>query len=100
MPRRNPITIEHGGEWWEMNRKGWIIRPGLVHGSDSWRVIGAVRLNNFGHVVRRYSLEEILQNPSAIPWHHKNGKQCVHILDHDHGSTRMWCQPGHRLYAS
>lgn len=92
------ITIRHGDEYWEMNHKGWVIRPGLVSGSPSWRVVGAVRFNNFGHWVRRYSLEEILQAPSAIPWQHKNGRQRVHILDHDHGAMRMWGSPGHTLY--
>ncbi len=100
MAKKNPITICYGNEWWEMNEQGHIIRPGLVQGSAQWRVIGAVRLNNFGREVERFSLEDILRDPGAISWQYKNGRQRVHILDFDHGGTRMWSSPGHRLYRS
>lgn len=64
--------------------------------SDTWRCTGAVRLNNFGHVVERFSLADVLAG--GIEWKHKNGKQRVHITDLDHGTFRVWGSPDHTVY--
>ena len=56
--------------------------------SGKWVLTGAVERNNFGHVVRRYSLSDLLRLP--INWQHKNGKQKVFITDLDHGARRIW----------
>ena len=70
-------------------------RDGMNTASDSWRITGAVRLNNFGYEVERFTLTEVLAG--GIRWAHKNGKQRVHLTDFDHGTHRMWCSPDHRV---
>jgi hypothetical protein len=87
------IRIERGGDTWYADRRGRIERPGLVAGSDSWRLVGAVERNNFGRVTRRYSLAEVLTDPGSIPWRFKNGAQRTFPLDFGHGSVREWCSP-------
>jgi len=67
----------------------------LVRGSASWRIIGAVTCNNFGHVVKRWTCREVLDTPEAIPWKWKNGKQRSYLLDYDHGSNRRRESPGY-----
>lgn len=74
---------------------GRIERPGLVSGSDSWRILGAVRVNNFGHVVERFTLADLLERADSIPWRFRNGKQRTHVVDYDHGSRRVWMSPRH-----
>lgn len=83
-------TIQHGREYWKLHDTGEIERPGMFGPSGSWTVAGAVERNNFGNVTRRYSLAEILANPGAIPWRHKNGSQRVFVRDWDHGTLREW----------
>lgn len=90
------MTIESDGMYYKMNDKGWISGE-HVTGSDSWRITGAVTLNNFGRETCRYTLADILADPSAIPWKHKNGKQKTHLTDFDHGTGRLWGSPGHRV---
>jgi hypothetical protein len=89
-------TIYHGGEFWRLHDTGEIERPGCCGPSPSWRVTGAVMRNNFGYVTRRYTLADILADPGAIPWTHRNGAQRVFVRDFDHGSTREWCSR-HRI---
>lgn len=96
---RVAATIVYGGEYMGLYADGSIDRPKInMPPSGDWKVTGAVTVNNFGHVVRRYSLAEILANPSAIPWQHKNGKQMTFVTDLDHGSKRMWASPTHYIY--
>jgi hypothetical protein len=83
-------TIRHVGEYWTLNDKGQIGRPNRVMPSDSWHVTGACVYNNFGHVIEFYSLAQILADPNAIPWKHKNGKQKTFVRDFDHGTMREW----------
>jgi hypothetical protein len=91
-------TIEYGSEYFKLHPSGYIERTdGHARPSHKWRVVGAVTRNNFGHVVRRYSLDEILRDPSAIPWRHKNGTQRTFLCDYDHGTLREWRSPGHRI---
>lgn len=82
------LHIRHGAEYWTADEAGRITRPGLVTGSDSWRIVGAVARNNFGHVVARYTLADLLRG--NIAWTHANGKQRVFALDYDHGTIREW----------
>jgi hypothetical protein len=89
--------IRYGGEYMRMREDGCISRA--VTGwecSGQWKVVGAVRLNNFGAEVERYSLEDV--KSGRIQWKHKNGNQRVHILDFDHGTYRMWGCPGHSVH--
>lgn len=97
--RRIAATIVHGNERLDLYADGGIGRPAIhMQPSGEWKVTGAVELNNFGGVVRRYSLAEIVRNPSAIPWKFKNGKQRTHVTDLDHGHKRMWASPDHYIY--
>lgn len=76
--------------------EGWLIgRQGWPRGSGKWLLTGAVEYNNFGHVVRRYSQEELLS--AEIPWTHKNGKQRTHLTDLDHGTRRTWGGRNHHF---
>jgi len=95
---REPRTINYGGEYMKLHPNGDISRPKIKMGpSGKWKVTGAVTRNNFGHVVRRWSLQEILDNPAMIPWKHANGKQKTFIQDLDHGTHREWRSPGHSV---
>jgi hypothetical protein len=85
-------TIRHGNEFWRLHDDGCITRPGIFSTpSGKWRVVGAVRRNNFGHIVGRFTLEDILRG--GIQWKHKNGAQRVFVQDFDHGSIREWRTP-------
>jgi hypothetical protein len=59
--------------------------------SDTWRIAGAVRFNNFGHIVQRYSLTEVLK--SDLRCRHKNGKPRIYLTDLNHGTHRMQMSP-------
>lgn len=88
-------TIRYGAEYLKLHDDGRIERPGRFGPSDTWKILGAVRLNNFGHEVERFTLRDVLT--TTIRWKHKNGTQRVHILDLDHGTQRMWGTPGHEV---
>ena len=82
-----------------LHESGEISRPKIgMKSSGQWLVTGAVTRDNFGHVVRRYSLEEVFNNPRSIPWKFKNGKQQTFVTDLDHGTAREWCSPVHRIF--
>ena len=94
--------IHHGDEVMKLHSDGCIERPGdtffdrsTVKPTPAWQIVGALELNNFGHTVRQYTLAEIVNDPSVIPWKWKNGKQRTHVIDFDHGTQRMWCSPTH-----
>jgi hypothetical protein len=95
-------TIDYDGARWTLHGNGEIQRHDVPapynQPSGQWLVTGAETLNNLGGVTRRWTLAEILADPGAIPWKHKNGKQKTHITDLDHGSHRMWMSPGHQVY--
>ncbi len=65
--------------------------------SGKWKITGAVTKDNLGHVRRRYTLAEILANPTAFPWQHKNGAQQTFLTDVDHGTARTWGSPSHHV---
>ena len=90
-------TIQYGAESWILHDNGQIERPGCVAPSEKWRIVGAVRFNNFGHEVERVSLDDILAG-KIKDWKHKNGKQKWHVVDFDHGSIRVWMNPGHAIW--
>ena len=95
-----PRTINYGSEYWRLHEDGAIERPGLVKpNASTWRVLKAVEYNNFGNVVRVYPLSQILADPASIPWQFKNGSQRTYIRDFDHGTTREWRSPRHRVAA-
>jgi len=90
------MYIYSNGVYREVNEKGEIeVTQGKKNFSSQWRIVGAVERNNFGHVVKRYSLSELRQ--SSIEWSYKNGKQKVFIIDYDHGSNREWRSPNHYI---
>lgn len=92
-------TIEHGEEHWRLHEDGAVERPGLVApDARSWRVVGAATRDNFGNIVRWWSLEDILSDAPSIPWRFKNGKQRTFVQDVDHGTRREWRSPKHRIY--
>jgi len=91
-----PLTIHYGREYWKLYENGGIERPGLTKPCpDRWRVTGAVRYNNFGYCVERYTLADVLTK--RLQWRYKNGKQRIHITDFDHGTFRMWGCPNHEV---
>jgi hypothetical protein len=87
-------TIVQNGESMTLYDNGDVARPSLPApyntASGKWKITGAVTLNNLGGVTRRWTLAEILADPSAIPWQHGNGRQRTHLTDLDHGTARMW----------
>lgn len=93
-----PRTICSGGSYYRLHVNGNIERLDMkLEPSDQWRVVGAVQMNNFGRVVKRFSLQDILRDPASIPWRNKNGTQCTHLLDFDHGTIRQWNSPPHSV---
>jgi len=88
-------TIEQNGRYLDLHPDGQIGYPGCLPSGD-WKCTGAVGLNNFGRIVKRYTLKDI-QN-GRVPWKWKNGKQRCHLTDLDHGTPRMWGSPDHKVY--
>lgn len=92
-------TIHYGSEDMAMDEAtGNITRPaiGMDEPSGEWRVVGAVMFNNFGHVVARAYLADILAG-NIKDWQYKNGKQKWHVIDYDHGTYRTWMSPNHSI---
>lgn len=85
------------GRVYRVNTKGEITtanaRGGWAQPSGQWRLLGAVRLNNFGYQVEYVPFERLDMLNAA--WHHANGAQRWHIRDYDHGSIRHWHGPGY-----
>lgn len=91
--------IEYGNETMLLQPDGCVSRPAIgMKASGQWRITGAVERNNFGHVVRRYTLAELLANPRVIPWRFANGKQRTFVQDLDYGTRREWRSPTHSIY--
>ena len=94
--------IEHGNSSYYMTLDGRITGANWKP-SGNWKVTGAVRCNNFGHVTQRYTLADIIADlckpyqERIIQWKNANGTQRTHILDNDHGTGRMWGCPRHSL---
>jgi hypothetical protein len=94
-----PRTIHPDGH--TIHDDGYVQRhdvpPPYGRPSGQWRITGAVTLNNFGYVTRRYTLAEVLADPSAIPWKFRNGKQRTFLTDIDHGTHRVRMSPDHSV---
>ena len=95
-------TIRTGNEYMQLHEDGAIERTTsdgfhVAPNASRWAVVGAVGLNNFGNIVERFSLADILAG-KVSGWLHKNGKQRVHLVDFDHGAKRIWCNPTHEVY--
>lgn len=87
-------TIIYGNEYMDLYDDGSIGRPSIgMSPSGKWRITGAATINNFGKVVKLYSLADILRDPGAIPWKFKNGVQHTFVRDIDHGTYREWRTP-------
>lgn len=84
--------VYNAGEYMQMNDKGELTRPstGMTSPSGQWRITGAVARNNFGHVVQRYTLNQLKVLCNDLHWTFKNGKQRIFLTDFDHGTNREW----------
>jgi hypothetical protein len=95
------LSIQYGSEYMRANHKGQIMRSDdgfrtfSVSPSDNWRITHAVRRNNFGNIVERFSLADIIAG--GIQWKYKNGSQRVFLKDFDHGGYREWRSPSHSV---
>lgn len=88
--------VDYGNETFRVTNDGLIGRPRTgMKPSGNWRITGAVRFNNFGHIVERKSFPECM---GIKDWRYKNGKQKWHIKDLDHGTARTWMSPTHAVY--
>ena len=90
------MRIISGSNTYTLHPSGEISRPGIVAPSHQWRLAGAVRFNNFGRTVERKTAAEVLAG-EVTNWQYKNGTQRWHIIDVDHGTTRVWMNPTHRV---
>lgn len=93
--RKQVALIYSNGEGMPVYADGTISR---ANGSPSgeWKLLGAVRFNNFGHVAQRYSFDDVVAG-RVDKWTFRNGKQRVHICDLDHGTKRVWMLPNHSV---
>ena len=57
-------------------------------GSDTWYITGAIRFNNFGYTVERYTVQDLVALPQS-EFQYKNGKQRIFLTDFDHGTHRI-----------
>ena len=77
---------------YRVSEHGEISRPD-TDPSGQWLCTGAVRFNNFGREVERISFEALPRLNGQ--WLYKNGQQCWHLTDLDHGTPRVWMNPTH-----
>jgi hypothetical protein len=61
--------------------RNWLVNP-----SVQWRVVGAVRHNNFGAQVEYVPFPECM---AIKGWRYANGKARWHLCDFDHGTHRV-----------
>lgn len=92
------VQFVRGDTRYYMNEKGELTYTSPSHDlltpSGDWRVEGALEFGRGytgGHVVRRYTLADILAN--RVPWFYKNGVQRCYVKDYDHGHYRVWMSP-------
>jgi hypothetical protein len=78
------------GECMPIREDGCITRQGCSDFSGEWKIVAAVRLNNFGRTVERIAWPEVL---NIKDWQFKNGAQRWFVVDFDHGSKRVWMSP-------
>ena len=84
------VKIYHGSEIFTIHENGEIEREKWGP-SGQWVCTGAVRMNNFGRIVERFSLSDVLEK--RVVFSHKNGKQRCFLTDIDHGTHRIMISP-------
>lgn len=87
--------IYYGNTYLDLWSTGSVSNKTNPKPTNEWKILGAVRYNNFGNEVERKQFNQ-LKELNGI-WHHKNGTQKWHIVDHDHGSKRIWMNPIHKI---
>ena len=89
--------IEYGSDHWILHMDGAIERPGRVTpDAKTWRIVGAVRFNNFGRIVECASVADIFAG-RVTQWRYKNGAQRWYVRDFDHGTVRQWNSPRYSI---
>lgn len=84
----------HTSSRWTMLHKDGKLSNENAAPSGHWVLTGAIEYGRgylSGRVVRRYSLEDVLEG--RVPWFWKNGKQRCFPTDIDHGTHRVWMSP-------
>lgn len=84
------------GKWYETDAFGCVLRcdNGLnkigtsMRERSSWRILGLVPIDNFGHVGRMLYLDEVAELPAGSLLY-KNGKPRYTLIDVDHGTRRI-----------
>jgi hypothetical protein len=96
---KKEMTVLLGSERMKLDcLTGNISRPEIkMDASGDWKVVGAVRYNNFGCQVEFVSLKDIV-NGYVKNWKYKNGSQKWHVRDNDHGTIRTWMSPSHSIF--
>ena len=75
-----------------VNETGEISRPAIrMPASGQWRIMGAVRFNNFGHRAEYVPFPDCFTR--NLQWRHKNGKPRFFLHDCDHGTFRIQMSP-------
>lgn len=91
------LTIVMTNEFREILENGQVVRH--INGSkepyrssEQWRVTGAIVINNFGNIIRRMTLVELLDELSNDKTNlfYKNGKPKFRICDIDGRTNRVW----------
>ena len=96
---KSQMTIVRGGHYYYMDTETGNISSDTMEESKEWRVVGAVKYNNFGHITARAYLADIVAG-NINDWTYRNGKQKWHVMDYDHGTHRIWNDSGmtHQIY--
>lgn len=94
MEQKIIALIRHGKEYMPVNSNYEITRENSKQFSGEWKLIGAVRFNNFGHKVEEKGKSSLA---AITNWFYKNGKQKWYVIDYDHGSFRVWMSPRHSI---
>jgi hypothetical protein len=89
--------IKYGSEYMDLYSDMTIGRPTIkMKPSSDWKVLGAIRFNNFGHQIEEKQFEQLHELNND--WFYKNGKQKWHVIDYDHGTMRTWMCPNHLIH--
>jgi hypothetical protein len=89
IPAKPVCIIIAGGQRFLLYADGKIEGPTWAP-SPKWVCTGAVMLNGRRQIVRRFSLEEVIQ---GIKWKTKTGRQRARLADVKDGEVRIWMQP-------
>ena len=86
---KRQMTIVRNGLYYYMDVNTGNISSDTLNESGEWRVVGAVKYNNFGQITARAYLADIIAG-NIKDWQYKNGKQKWHVMDYDHGTHKIW----------